>query len=208
MLQYSTVEPGTLDLLRRLMSINELSDFFLVGGTALSLYFGHRLSIDLDLFSATPFETTEVIPILESAFPGFSYRNINSTIGLFSFIDGVKVDFVKYHQYKFIEPPQLVDGLRLMSIPDIAAMKIAAILKRGVKKDFYDISELLNHYTINDLIGFYNRKFPNQQLLISIPQALTYFEDANESEAPISLKNKTWPQVKKHINKKANEYLM
>ncbi len=208
MLQYSTVEPGTLDLLRKLMNIRELTDFYLVGGTALSICFGHRLSIDLDLFSSTPFETSEIISVLESSFPGFSYRNNNTTIGLFSFIDGVKVDFVKYHQYKFIEPPLLIDGLRLMSIPDIAAIKIAAILKRGVKTDFYDVSELLNHYTINDLIEFYNKKFPNQQLLISIPQALTYFEDANESEAPISLNNKTWTQVKKHINKKANEYLM
>lgn len=44
-------------------------------------------------------------------------------------------------------------------------------------------------------------------LLISIPQALTYFADAEESEAPVSLKGQTWEGVKRFIQQHVNEYL-
>lgn len=55
MLQYRTVDPKTLELLRKLMSLTELQDFFLVGGTALALQLGHRISIDIDLFTQIDF---------------------------------------------------------------------------------------------------------------------------------------------------------
>ena len=51
------------------------------------------------------------------------------------------------------------------------------------------------------------QKYPSQQLLISIPQAITYFDDAEESEEPVSLKNQTWNSVKKSIQKSVSEYL-
>ena len=99
------------------------------------------------------------------------------------------------------------DGIRLFSKPDIMAMKIAAILRRAVKKDFWDIAELLQHYSVEEFIRFYTIKYPNQQLLISIPHALTYFIDAEESEEPVSLKGQTWKSVKKLIQQKVNDYL-
>lgn len=89
MLQYSTVEPQALDVLRELMRIPELESFFLVGGTALSLRYGHRKSVDLDLFSTIDFSNDHIIPPLEKHFPGFSYRNTRNPIGLFGAIDGV-----------------------------------------------------------------------------------------------------------------------
>ena len=61
MLQYSTIVPHTLDVLKKLMQISELTDFYLVGGTALSLYFCHRLSIDSDLFSIDDFSNETLI---------------------------------------------------------------------------------------------------------------------------------------------------
>ena len=56
MLHRSTVESSTLDLLKELLAIPELKDFYLVGGTALSLKYGHRISVDLDLFSIKDFD--------------------------------------------------------------------------------------------------------------------------------------------------------
>lgn len=189
------------------MQIPELSGFSLVGGTALSLYFGHRLSVDLDFFSPKDFTNDDIIPALENQFKGFTYRNINNPIGLFGYIDDVKIDFVKQHHHPVIEPLVLEENIRLFSIPDIIAMKINAVLKRGAKKDFWDIAELLEHYRIEDLINFYHKKYPNQQLLISIPQAISYFDDAEESEEPISLKGQTWESVKDFIRGKVREYL-
>jgi hypothetical protein len=43
--------------------------------------------------------------------------------------------------------------------------------------------------------------------MITIPQALVYFEDAEESEEPISLKGQTWEGVKKFIQQKVNDFL-
>jgi len=207
MLQYSTVEPGTLDVLKELMQVPELNDFYLVGGTALAFYFGHRLSVDIDLFSTTIFSSDDLIPPLEKKFPSFSYRSTHNPIGLFGMIENIKVDFVKHHLHPLIDKPLLEDGIRIFSIPDIMAMKIAAILKRGVKKDFWDIAELLKHYSVEDFINFYTKKYPSQQLLISVPYALTYFIDAEESEDPVSLKGQTWETVKKYIQQKVSEFL-
>ncbi len=206
MLQYSTVEPRTLDVLKQLMALPELEKFILVGGTALALYYGHRLSIDLDLFSTSDFETEMLLPVLEKEFPDFNYSRPNA-VGIFGFIGNVKVDFVRYQQHPLIGQVHIEDGIRLISTADIVAMKVAAVFKRAVKKDFWDIAELLEHFTVEQLIDCYNQKYPNHQLLISIPQALTYFMEAEESEGPISLKGQTWINVKKKIQQKVSNYL-
>ncbi len=206
MLHYSTIEPRTLEILKKLMAIPELENFYLVGGTALSLYYGHRLSIDLDLFSTKDFQPEELAKILETRFSGFAYT-ISDKVGIFGFIEDVKVDFVKHHYFETISPASVFDGIRLHSVNDIAAMKIAAILKRGVKKDFWDIAEILQHISLSTIIDLYHQKYPSQQLLISIPQALTYFDDAEESAMPVSLKSQEWEGIKQIIKESVKEYL-
>ncbi len=86
-------------------------------------------------------------------------------------------------------------------------MKIFAILQRAVKKDFWDLAELLNHYNLQQCIEAYSLKYPSNQMLISIPYAITYFADAEESEDPISLKGQNWASVKKSIQQKVSDYL-
>ena len=100
-----------------------------------------------------------------------------------------------------------MDDISMFSTEDIIAMKVQAILGRGKKKDFWDIAELLQHFTIADFIGFHKEKYSTQNLLITVPQAIIYFADAEESEDPISLKNQTWEGVKKFINAKVSDYL-
>ncbi len=86
-------------------------------------------------------------------------------------------------------------------------MKIFAILQRAKKKDFWDIAELLQYYSLEECITFYTEKYPNNQMLISIPYAISYFDDAEETEEPISLKGQTWESVRKIIQKAVNNYL-
>jgi Nucleotidyl transferase AbiEii toxin, Type IV TA system len=207
MLHTETVEPGTLSLLKELLLIPELSSFYLVGGTALSLMYGHRISVDLDLFSGDNFDNQHIAETLSRHFGNeFAYEGGYSRFGLFSYIRAVKVDMV-YYKHERIAEPYMNDGVRMYAVKDIIAMKIQAILGRGKKKDFWDIAELLNHFTINDMIECHKTKFPSQQLLISIPQALSYFTDADESEDPVSLKGQSWEWVKKIIREKVREYL-
>lgn len=207
MLHYSTIKPESLLVLKKLMQLPELHNFYLVGGTALALYYGHRLSVDLDLFSTTSFANEDIISTLGKNIKEFNYRNASNPIGLFCMIDNLKVDFIKHHHHPLIDEPLLIDGIRMLSPKEIMAMKVAAILKRGVKKDFWDLDELFKHFTVTECIAAYTQKYFSQQLLISIPYALTYYADAEESEEPVSLKGQTWISVKKSIQKKVNEYL-
>jgi predicted nucleotidyltransferase component of viral defense system len=207
MLHIETVEPGAFSVLKQLMEIPKLKDFSLVGGTALSLYFGHRKSVDLDLFSTNQFENTVIVDTLKKKFHDkFIMEEKAPRFGVFCFIHDVKVDFVM-HPHLLIRPELSIDDIRMFSVEDIIAMKVQAILGRGRKKDFWDIAELLLHYTINDFINFHKEKYTSQNLLITVPQALTYFADAEESEDPISLKKQTWDSVKRFISSKVNDYL-
>jgi hypothetical protein len=95
----------------------------------------------------------------------------------------------------------------MYSSADIAAMKIQAILGRGKKKDFWDLHELLKHFSLQQIIDWHKQKFPNQMLAISIPHAITYFVDADESETPVSFKKQTWESVKKDISRVVSNYL-
>ncbi|HUN15675.1 MAG TPA: nucleotidyl transferase AbiEii/AbiGii toxin family protein [Saprospiraceae bacterium] len=185
----------------------ELASFSLVGGTALSLVFGHRISVDLDLFSIGSVDQEQVLKGLQVQFGNsLDYKGNYKQFGIFCFVENVKVDLVPYI-HPLIRPIQVIDGIRMFSLEDIAAMKIQAILGRGKKKDFWDIAELFKHFKLKEIIAFYKEKFPSQMLLISIPQALSYFDDADESEDPISINGMDWDAVKDVIRTNVSEYL-
>lgn len=207
MLHLGTVEPGTLDILKKLQSIQELDDFYLVGGTALSLRYGHRTSVDLDLFSTSEFDNKVVTSAIRKEFKDFTYRSDSSPVGIFGFIRDVKIDLIKHHYFLQIDQPVVEENIRMYGDRDIIAMKIMAILKRAQKKDFWDMDELLKHYSVQYCIDCYNEKYPNSEIAISIPFALTYFADADDSEEPVSLKGQTWLSVKKEISGAVNEFL-
>jgi predicted nucleotidyltransferase component of viral defense system len=207
MLRFETVEPYTLSILRELMDISELKEFALVGGTALSLLYGHRISVDLDLFSNKPFDNEIITNALIKKFGNaFDNRSTNPRFGIFCFVNEVKIDIIR-HPHPQIRPELNIDGIRMFSTEDIVAMKVQAVLGRGKKKDFWDIAELLKHYTVADFVQFHKEKFATQNLLITVPQAMIYFADADESEEPISLNNQTWQSVRNFINGKVREYL-
>ena len=136
MLYLEAVEPHTFSVLNQLMKMPALQDFSLVGGTALSLLYGHRISADLDLFSNKPFENSEIINGLRNEFKDkFIMEDKPVRFGIFCFVDEVKVDFVR-HPHPLVGPEQNRDGVRMFSAEDIIAMKVQAILGRGRKKDY------------------------------------------------------------------------
>lgn len=211
MLQYRAVYPTTLELLKTLMQYESLQDFFLVGGTSLALQLGHRISVDLDLFLNTDFETADIIHEMSKdlEYDVIMQKDKNSMIinarKKNSDDEYVKIDFVKY-PYPLIKEVCKIDGLRLLSIEDIIAMKLSAIANRGAKKDFFDIYELLKTYSISDMFEFFSIKFP-KTAHFHILKSLTYFEDAEQEFDPIYLNNTDWEQVKSTIEKNVNEYL-
>ena len=207
MLHLETVEPGTFSVLERLMQMDVLRPFSLVGGTALSLRHGHRKSIDLDLFCHEKFDYELIVKELKKEFDkGYRAESKTARWGIFCYLDNVKVDIV-HHPHPLISETETIQNIRMYADSDIIAMKINAILGRGKKKDFWDLYELLHYYSLKDMIHFHETKFPDQNLLITIPQAIIYFTDAEESEDPISLKGQTWEGVKKFIQQKVSDFL-
>ncbi len=189
------------------MKIPSLQPFSLVGGTALSLRFGHRSSIDLDLFYHEKFDHELIENELRKEFGNqFDYEGGHKKLGIFCYINKIKIDIV-YFPHLPISTFETENGIRFYSNADIAAMKIQAILGRGKKKDFWDLYELLQHYHLQQIIDWHKQKYPSQMLAISIPNAITYFVDAEESETPVSFKRQTWGNVKKGIQQKVSDYL-
>ena len=195
MLQYQTLDPGTLHLLKELQAIPALKQTRLVGGTSLALQLGHRKSVDLDLFGYVPASSLE---ILESIHDGHTLQIIQDSKNIHVFqLDGVKVDIVNY-RYGWIDSPINEDGISLATPKDIAAMKIAAIIGRGTKKDFIDLYFLLRCFPLQKILDFYLEKYPDGSLFIAL-KSLTYFEDAEQDPMPFMLQEVEWPSVKETI---------
>ncbi|MBX2944980.1 MAG: nucleotidyl transferase AbiEii/AbiGii toxin family protein [Cyclobacteriaceae bacterium] len=192
------IKPETFDLIQRLQSLDFLVDFYLVGGTALALQIGHRNSIDIDLFSRETFNSNQFIGQLQAKFT--LEVTFEATNTLLTFIEHIKVDFIT-HNYPLINPPKEEEGIRFLSLPDIAAMKLNAISNSGKRlKDFIDIYFLLEHFSMSEMIEFYTIKYPNFNPLIAL-RAVSYFDDIDPSVDPPKLPVKlSLEKIKKRIS--------
>ena len=203
MLSIQTIEPDTLELLKRLSSQPELQETRLVGGTALALQYGHRQSVDLDFFGHLP-EDKDVLLELIRSIGKVTVLNRSKAI-LQTVINNVKVDFVDYSRYSWIDEPVISESFILASDKDIAAMKVNAIIGRGTRKDFIDLYVLLQHYTLAEILDFYRQKYPEfseYRALLS----MTYFEDAEMQDMPRIFIDTSWAEMKFAIIKAVKAY--
>jgi len=195
MLNLQTVDILTFNLLKKIQADKDFNEFVLVGGTALALQIGHRISIDLDFFMHSALGIDNFIPLLTKF---GEIELVNRTDNILNLtINQIKVDFITY-QYPFIKPRIEIDGIKLASLQDIGAMKLSAITGRGTKKDFVDLYFLLKEFSMNDLIGFYKKKYPKTNLL-PLYRSLTYYNDADLDPDPEMLINISWEQMKNSI---------
>ncbi len=192
------VSSKTFSLIQQLQSHPELKGFFLVGGTALALQLGHRNSIDIDLFTQSDFNTQELGFFLKTKFDiRLDYERDGTLLTL---INNIKVDFIK-HAYSNIKPPILEEGITFLSMEDISAMKLNAVINSGQRlKDFIDIYFLMEHFSLKDMLQFFETKYPNTNALIAL-KALTYFDDIDETlQSPKVVRQVTFTKIKERIN--------
>jgi Nucleotidyl transferase AbiEii toxin, Type IV TA system len=179
------------------MQDQTLADFFLVGGTALSLQIGHRMSIDIDLFSRNPFDENAMLNYLENGRSlQLDYFAKNTIKGQ---IDNVKVDFIT-HAYPLVSGLLEVDGIRMASVADIAAMKLNAIAGNGTRlKDFIDIAFLSCYLSLNTMVEAYQQKYSLRNPFI-ILKAISYHADINFNE-PIQMigNSYSWKAIEKRL---------
>ena len=180
MLQTQSVVPELMELLKKLMNEKMFSDFQLVGGTSLALQMGHRNSIDIDLFGNTDIDTELFIKKL-SEFGNLIVTQSSKNI-LITKINEIKIDFVNY-KYPLLTEYLCIENIRMLSMKDIAAMKLNAIAGRGSKKDFIDLYYLLQKFSIKEMLDFYNKKYHDGSEFM-ILKSLTYFADADTQITP------------------------
>jgi hypothetical protein len=188
------------------MLINELQTFRLVGGTSLSLQLGHRKSVDIDLFTDVEYgrvDFTEIENVLKNH---FNYVDKSSDgiapIGRSFFVGDNKNDIIKldlFHTDNFVFPYILRQNVRFASIEEVSAMKLEVIANGGRKKDFWDLHELFTIYTLDQIIGFYLKRYPYSYSKNEILSKLGSFSSANDDFEPICLKQKNWELIKLDI---------
>lgn len=202
MLHQQTVEGRTFDLLVELSANARLKDFFLVGGTALSLQLGHRKSIDLDLFTRKSFDPHTVLENLKRDYPSREIMlKTQFPNTLMVTMDKIKVDFIQ-HDYPLLYALREPDNLRLASIDDIAAMKVNAMVQSGERmKDFVDMAEIAKHRTIAQVMDAYQKKYANGIPVPFARKAVSYFEDVDVTERPLMMNGKLdWTATKKQLS--------
>ncbi len=187
-----------------------LEDFYLAGGTALALLFGHRISVDLDFFS-------------QKNTLGFSERQraVADLISLRAQIEEEKegtvhircqnthVSFFRY-AYPLLRPTTRWEGLQIAHPEDIALMKMGAIIGRGSKKDFFDLYVLLHEggLSLPKLFRRSKKKFEgSRDFQLQALRAMVYFDDAEREPDPRLIKKLSWPEVKRFFEREVRSHL-
>ena len=203
MLHYNTVTPLLRKILAELMIADVFAAFRLVGGTALSLHRGHRMSVDIDLFTDADYGSIDFNAIdcfLRSNYPYVDTINYDVIgMGKCYFIGENQLNCIKldlFYTDPFINTALLIDGLRLASIEEIIAMKLDVILRAGRKKDFWDIHELKDDYSISDMFTLHEKRYPYTHDRATLIDKFSDFKSSECDFEPVCLKGKFWEFIK------------
>ncbi|MBQ8423984.1 MAG: nucleotidyl transferase AbiEii/AbiGii toxin family protein [Coprobacter sp.] len=204
LLHYNTITPVLKQTLLKLSGEELFAPFRLVGGTNLSLRFGHRKSIDIDLFSDAEYGSIDYSIIEEYLQRHFPYYLCNDRSGIVGFgrsyyigssaEDIIKLDLM--YTDPFLLPAEVIDGISMASIADIIAMKMNVISRGGRKKDFWDIHMLLDYYPISEMIQLHAQRYEWEHHEAELIKNLSNFEIANDEPDPICLQQKDWDEIK------------
>ena len=189
----------TKNILALLAKSHLLKEAYLAGGTACALHLGHRISYDLDFFTAKKFRVSLLTKKIEKI-EGFKLERTawGTILGKFN-----KIRFsLFYYSYPLLYPPKNFRGIKVADLRDIAAMKIAAIAERGTKRDFIDLYVICQKMSLEKTLSLYNQKYGKlASNLFHTIKSLTYFEDAEGDVMPKMLISFSWIDVKKFLEK-------
>ena len=201
----SVLNSKQVSLLKKLGFLKKYG-FYLAGGTALALQIDHRTSLDFDFYTEKKFDPTIFQRLLERKFKEvILLQKAEGTLSVK--IDGVATSFFQY-PYPLIFPPIKYQNFPpLASKEDIAAMKVIAISDRGTKRDFIDIYFLLKEFSLEEIMNFVKKKYPNFNIYVGL-RGLTYFVDAEKRQ-----KRKlylthfvSWGKIKKFLIGEVKKY--
>lgn len=206
MLNYNTVTPLLRSILETLMQAEVFANFRLVGGTALSLYRGHRMSVDIDLFTDEDYGSIDFEAIDAFLRDTYPYVDTNDFaeigFGKSYYVGDSQEDCIKldlFYTDPFIDEEVVTDNIRMATVEEIIAMKLDVVSRTGRKKDFWDIHELKDDYTIAEMFALHEQRYPythDRELLIN---NFTDFSEADDDFEPDCLRGKHWELIKLDI---------
>ena len=167
--------------LKIFQKLKNFSQFYLVGGTALALQIGHRMSDDFDLFSEKDIPTDLLAKVVNIFKDSELNIIINHSEQLSLLIDQTKVDFVKY-PFPLVLDLIEYEGLKIINIPEIGAMKAYALGRRATYKDYIDLYFILKekHSSLKEIIKISQEKFKENFDPRLFLEQLVYLEDIQE----------------------------
>ncbi|OGY87473.1 MAG: hypothetical protein A2233_00775 [Candidatus Kerfeldbacteria bacterium RIFOXYA2_FULL_38_24] len=177
------------------------SHWYLAGGTSLALQVGHRRSVDLDFFTPdSDFSTGKLVA-------HFSKKDWETTIvhegTVYGKLLGAKVSFIAYPFFKRAEDPLWYGMVRVLSLRDIAVMKIIAISQRGKKRDFVDLYWYLHNIEpLVDILRKVHKQYPTvTHDYHHIMKSLMYFADAENDPMPELYFKVSWKTIKTYFRR-------
>ena len=205
MLHYNTVNNLLKNSLVTIMNAPVFENFRLVGGTALSLQIGHRESIDIDLFTDVDYGTInfdEIESYLKRTLKYVDSLNVPPAIGKSYFIGDNKHTTIKldvFYTDTFIQPFIVEEEIRMATIEEIIAMKVDVIQRGGRKKDFWDLHDLIDSYSVSDMLDLHQQRYPYNHDRELIIKNFTVFEQADDDLTPICFRGKYWEFIKEDL---------
>lgn len=200
---WNTVTPLLQAVLQHTMQAEIFNPFRLVGGTSLSLQLGHRISVDIDLFTDAAYGSLDFDAIDNYFQSNYAYvatnKGLPHAIGTSWYAgntanDAVKIDI--YYTDTFIRPATTIDGIRMAAFEDVAAMKMELAGQGARKKDFWDLHILHDYFSIPQLLELHQERYPYSYTGDQLRSALTNFETADSDLDPVCLQNKKWQLIK------------
>lgn len=206
-LHAEVLDEKTADLLSRIGAGQAFRDFYLAGGTGLALQLGHRISLDLDLFSERPWSAPPLLGALRALGPTVIDQESEGT--LVGSVGGVRVSFF-YYPYSLLEPLlRPTGGVPVAGLLDIACMKLIAVSQRGSRKDFIDLYFLRDAgVDLRVALGALPRKMPGvEHNLVHLARSLAYFADAENEPEPRMLVPFRWNAARDYCLARSKEIL-
>jgi hypothetical protein len=185
-----------------------IKDFYLAGGTGLALHLGHRFSVDLDFFSPDdaavgPDQRDALRMLLDDPSLTITYDKDGTFVATWQ---GVGLSFFRLPLYPLVQMPYLLEGVPVATIPEIGAMKLAALIDRGTRKDMVDLYCLLQIVTLEAIFEVAAVKYSRvRSFPVSAMRALAYFADAEALPMPRMLDRTPWPKMRKFLERQAME---
>jgi hypothetical protein len=202
-LYLNTVSDLLWSSLKQLMSMKEFDSFRIAGGTSLSLQLGHRKSIDIDLFTDTAYGSLDFNQLEEALLKTFPFVELLTVevvgMGKSYFIGNNENDLVKldlFYTAPFVFPCIIEQNIRFSSIEEVAAMKFEVIGQGGRKKDFWDVHELLEKFTLEEMLNFYLKRNPYGYSKAELLAQIVDFSVAEHDFTPNCCHDKDWEIIK------------